>query len=169
MIIIWLPPTGILLISFLFPIKKKLVFGYSLFFFGLSFLMVIWIIFRQDFVTQTVCSVIFARFTNPKMIYILYSILYQFGLFSMLFLSVLGVMKSKDLLQKKLLRQILFGVMSFIFPALLTVIAVPATRGALPSIMCHFALFLAIFISRLIYLENKFTHEIHEKTRKKKL
>jgi len=166
MMIIWLPPIGVLLISFLFPIKKKLVFGYSLLLFGLSFLMVIRIIFDQNFVTQTVCSVIFARFSNPKIIYIVYSALYQLGLLSMLFLSAYGVINSKDHLQRKLLGQILLGSMAFIIPAMLTVIVVPATNGALPSIMCHYALLLAVFISRLIYLENHFTREIHERTRK---
>ncbi len=153
--IIWLPPLGVLLISFLFPIKKKLVFGYSLFLLGLAFLMVIRIIFDQNFVTQTVCSVIFARFSNPKIIYIVYSALYQLGLMSMLLLSAYGVINSKDDLQRKLLGQILLGSMAFIIPAMITVIVVPATNGALPSIMCHYALLLAIFISRLVYLEHK--------------
>ena len=155
MVIIWLPPIGILLISYLFPKKKKLVFGYSLLLFGLSLLMVTWIFFTKDFVTQTVCSVIFARFSNPKIIYIVYSALYQLGLLSMLFLSASGVINSKDHLQRKLLGQILLGSMVFIIPAMLTVIVVPATNGALPSIMCHYALLLAIFVCRLIYLEHK--------------
>jgi len=166
MVIIWLPPIGILLISYLFPIKKKLVFRYSLFLFGLSLLMVFRILLDQNFVNQTVCSVVLARFSNPKIIYIVYSVLYQSGLLSMLFLSASGVINSKDHLQRKLLGQILLGSMAFIIPALITVITVPVTKGALPSIMCHYALFFAIFISRLIYLENKFFRKIPEKIEK---
>lgn len=74
---------------------------------------------------------------------------------SMLLLSAYGVINSKDDLQRKLLGQILLGSMAFIIPAMITVIVVPATNGALPSIMCHYALLLAIFISRLVYLEHK--------------
>jgi len=165
--IVWLPPLGVLLISFLFPYKRKLILKYSLFLFGMSLLTVIWILFTQDFVKQTVCSVVFAYFSHPKFIYFAYSVLYQLGLFSMLILTAIGVMNSEEEQQRKQLGQFLLGAIAFIFPAMLTVIVVPATEGALPSIMCHYALFLAIFICRLIYFENRFTNERHEMTLKK--
>ena len=159
-VIIWLPSVGILLISYLFPVKKKVVFGYSILLFSLSILMVMRILLTKDFVTQTVCSVIFARYSNPETIYLIYSVIYELGLMSMLFLSAYGVIITKDAHQRKLLGQILLGSMAFIFSALITVVAVPITKGSLPSVMCHYALLLAIFISRLVFLESKNTEEL---------
>lgn len=157
MIIIWLPPTGILLIFFLWPTGKKFLLGYVFLLFVLSLFMVIWIIFSRDFVVATSCFWFFARFSNRKIIYLFYSILYELGLLSMIFLSAYGVINSTDFKQRKLLGQILLGSISFVVFSLLTVIAIPMTKGALPSIMCHYALLLAVFIGRLLYLENKFS------------
>ena len=153
-IIIWLPSVGILLISHLFPVKRKVVLAYSLILFGLSFIMVVWIFISKDFVSQSVCKVVFVRYSHPQTIYIVYSVLYQLGLLSMLFLSAFGVIYCKDDLQRKLLGQVLLGSILFIIPALITVIAIPETTGSLPSVMCHFALLLAFFVYRLVYLEN---------------
>jgi len=154
-IIIWLPPTGILLISFLWPFGNRFVSGYFFLFSFLALLMVIWIIFSRKFITETICFTIFARYFNDKIIYLVYSILYEFGLLSMLFLSAFGTMYAKEQKQRKLLGQILVGTMSFVLFSLLTVISISETKGALPSVMCHYALLLAIFVGRLLYLESK--------------
>ncbi len=78
----------------------------------------------------------------------------------MLFLSAHGVIICKDHEQRLLLGQMLMGSLAFIIPSLITVIAIPYTKGALPSVMCHYALLLAIFITRLLYLERHQTRHL---------
>ena len=159
MVIIWLPPICVLLIAHLYPTKKLIIHWYSRFQFILSLLIIIWIFFKKEFVSETVCSVIFAHYSNPMPVYLIYAGLYQFGLFSILFLSSYGVIVCKDHNQRLLLGQILLGSMAFIIPAMITVIAISSTNGALPSVMCHYALFFALFLTRLIYLERKLNRE----------
>jgi hypothetical protein len=49
----------------------------------------------------------------------------------------------------------LLGSIAFIFPALVTVAVLPIADNALPSIMCHFAMLLALFFIRLVFIERK--------------
>ena len=156
-VITWLPPAGILLILLLFPIKTKTIYWFTGLMFTLALLISIWLLIDKNFVTKSVCTVIFARYSNPMPQFIIYGGFYHLGMLGMLFLSAYGVMICKDHKPRLLLGQILLGSLAFILPSLITVIAVPYTRGALPSIMCHYALLLAIFITRLLYLERRQT------------
>ncbi|MCD4796739.1 MAG: hypothetical protein K8R49_06175 [Candidatus Cloacimonetes bacterium] len=156
-VIAWLPPAGILLIALLFPTKKKAVYWFTGLMFVFALLISIWLFIDKSFVTGSVCSIIFARYSNPMPQYIIYAGFYHLGMMGMLFLSAHGVMICKDQNQRLLLGQMLMGSLTFIVPSLITVIAVPPVRGALPSVMCHYALLLAIFITRLLYLERRYT------------
>ena len=154
-VIACLPPAGILLIVLLFPIKKKAVYWFTSLMFTFALFISFWLLIDKSFVTKSVCTVIFARYSNPMPQYIIYAGFYHLGMLGMLFLSAHGVMVCKDHKQRLLLGQMLLGSLAFILPSLITLIAIPYTRGALPSIMCHFALLLAIFITRLLYLERR--------------
>ncbi len=156
-IIAWLPPAGILLIALLFPSGKRGVYWFTGLTFTVALLISIWLLIYKGFVTGSVCSIIFARYTNPMPQYIIYAGFYHLGMLGMLFLSAHGVMICKDHDQRLLLGQMLMGSLTFIVPSLITVIAVPYTKGALPSVMCHYALLLAIYIARLLYLERRQT------------
>jgi len=155
LMVTWLPPTGLLLIAYLYPATNKKTLRYSQLMFAFAFMIVVWILLDKEFVLDSVCTIIFARYVNPIPRYMIYGGFYQIGLFSMLFLSILGIMKCENDNQQRLLGQVLLGSLFFIYPAMITVIAIPSTTGALPSIMCHYALLFAFFITRLIYLERK--------------
>ncbi len=156
-VIAWLPPAGILLIALLFPSGKRGVYWFTGLTFTVALLISIWLLIYKGFVTGSVCSIIFARYSNPMPQYIIYAGFYHLGMLGMLFLSAHGVMICKDHKQRLLLGQMLMGSLTFIVPSLITVIAVPYTKGALPSVMCHYALLLAIYIARLLYLERRQT------------
>lgn len=158
-VIAWLPPTAILLIAQLFPTKKKAIYWFTGLTFTLALLISIWLLIDKSFVTGSVCSIIFARYSNPMPQYIIYAGFYHLGMLGMLFLSAHGVIICKDHEQRLLLGQMLMGSLAFILPSLITVIAIPYTKGALPSVMCHYALLLAIFITRLLYLERRQTND----------
>ena len=109
----------------------------------------------KNFVTETVCTIVFARYSNPIPQFILYCVFYWLGLLSMIILSAVGVKSEYDPHQRRLLKQVLIGTLAFILPSLITVRFIPVKEGVMPSISCHFALLLAVFLFRLIYLERR--------------
>ncbi|MBM3151446.1 MAG: hypothetical protein FJZ96_04455 [Chloroflexi bacterium] len=155
MVVAWLPPTGLLLVARLYPTQTRNIhrFAYAMYLFCLA--LVIGIAIEPTFVTASVCLVVFARYANPTPLYGLYGIFYQSGLMSMLLLSAYGVTVCDDRRQRLLLGQVLLGSIAFVFPALVTVAVIPVADQALPSIMCHYALLLALFLVRLIVIERK--------------
>lgn len=155
MVVAWLPPTGLLLVARLYPTKTHNLyyFAYAMFIFCGA--LVTGIAMDKSFVTATVCEIVFATYTNPTPLYQAYGIFYQSGLFSMLLLSAYGVTICEDHHQRLLLGQVLLGSIAFIVPALVTVAVLPIADNALPSILCHFALLLALFFIRLVFIERK--------------
>jgi hypothetical protein len=150
-----LPPVGLLLTGQFDPLRTKAVRLYSVLMFAVALAAGVWIMMDRAFVTRTVCSVVFARFSNPAPEYLLYCIFYDSGLLGIVLLSWYGIVKGKDPVQRRMLKQILLGMLFFIIPSLITLPFLPENGGALPSVMCHYALLLAIFITRLIWLERR--------------
>lgn len=157
MVVAWLPPTGLLLVSLLYPTKKPFLRWYAIGMYLFCAALVLGIATDKGFVSATVCEIVFARYANPTALYRTYGMFYQSGLFAMLLISAYGVTVSEDHRQRLLLGQVLLGSIAFIFPSLVTVAVFPATSGGLPSIMCHFALLLALFIIRLVVIEREET------------
>jgi len=154
----WLPPAGILLISYLFTgSKHRMISIYSKVIFVAALIIVIWILFDNGFVVDSVCRVVFAQYDNPMPKYLYYSGFYWIGLFSMMLLSAMGLGSVQNSLNVRQLKLLLTGTLAFIVPSFIVEIIVPNMQGTLASVMCHFALFLAVFITRLIYLERKFS------------
>jgi hypothetical protein len=158
-VVAWLPPCGLLLLAYLYPKKNLAVLGFARFMFVFALIITVWIFLDKEFVSDSVCTIVFARYTNPMPRYLIYGGYYQLGLLGMLFLSANGIIHCEDYTQRMLLGQLLMGSLAFIVPSLVLVIAFSATDSALASIMCHFALLLAVFLTRLLYLERRFTKE----------
>ncbi len=70
-------------------------------------------------------------------------------------LSVHSVLTTTEERQRELSLQLLIGSLAFIVPSLATSRFIGAPDGAFASIMCHYALLLAIFLARLLYLERR--------------
>ncbi len=161
----WLPPTGILLVAQLYPSKRHAVYWYARSMFALALVIVLWIFIDKSFVSESVCTVVFVRYFNPMPKYLIYCGFYWLGLLSMILLSAHGINISRDHKQRRLLWQVLVGSLAFIIPSLITVLIIPPTKGASPSIMCHYALLMAIFIIKLIYLERRINNSTTDKVR----
>jgi hypothetical protein len=84
-----------------------------------------------------------------------YAGFYWIGLLGMVALSTYGARTSTDPHRRRLLTQVLAGTLGFVLPSVATSWFVPTARAALPSVMCHFALILAIFLARMIALERR--------------
>lgn len=163
-VVAWLPPTGLLLVARLYPTTSKAFHRYAYVMYAMCTLLVAGIVMDRNFVSESVCMVVFARYTTPTTLNHFYGFFYQAGLMSMLLISAFGVTLCHDDHQRLLLGQILLGCIGFIFPALITVAVIPVAEDALPSILCHFALVLALFLIRLVNIERKQAVSIETQT-----
>ncbi|MBN2386248.1 MAG: hypothetical protein JXB85_04455 [Anaerolineales bacterium] len=155
MVVAWLPPMGLLLVAHLYPTRTRTLFWYAYGMFLACLGLVTGIAMDGTFVSASVCLVVFARYTTLTPLYQSYGIFYQAGLISMLLLSAYGTTICQDEHRRLLLGQVLLGSIAFIVPSLFTVAVIPVADNALPSIMCHFALLLALFLIRLVVLERR--------------
>ncbi|MCS7011406.1 MAG: hypothetical protein NZL98_08555 [Anaerolineales bacterium] len=154
-VVAWLPPTGLLLLARLSPWQKSFLRGYAYAMYLVCAALVLGIVLDPNFVTASVCLVVFARYTNPTPLYQAYGLFYQSSLFGLLIFSALATIAAEDRSSRRLLGQLLLGSISFIFPSMVVVSAFPIAEDALPSIMCHFALFLAFFLIKLVAVERE--------------
>lgn len=154
-VITWLPPTGLLLINRIKSRTSRAMNVFVSMMYGLAVIIILWISLDKHFVTETICTIVFARYSNPVSQYVLYCIFYWMGLLCMIILSATGIKSERNLHLRNLQKQVLIGTASFIIPSIITLQFMPEKEGAAPSILCHFALLLAIFLFRLIYMEQR--------------
>lgn len=154
-VVTWLPPLGLLLIAQLSPSQSNVNYAISYFMLAVALSIVIWIAFDERFVAGSVCNVVYAKYSTPMPRFQIYSWFYWLGLLGMVILPALGARNSEDPNQQRLLRIVLIGSLSFIVPAVIITHFVAPAQGALPSIMCHLALVLAISLARLIAVERR--------------
>lgn len=154
-VVTWLPPLGLLLIAQLSPSQSQLNYAISYFMLAVALSIVIWIAFDERFVADSVCNVVYAKYSTPMPRFQIYSWFYWLGLLGMIILPALGARNSEDPDQQRLLRIVLIGSLGFIVPAVIITHFVEPAQGALPSIMCHLALVLAISLARLIAVERR--------------
>jgi len=152
-VVTWLPPLGILLAALLLGERARpaRLFAYGMF--ALAGAIIVWIAVDRSFATLSVCNAVYAKYENPMPRFLAYSSYYWLGLLGLVSLAAYGAFRSTDAHDRRLSRQLLAGSLAFLVPAVITSEFVPATQGALPSVMCHFAIVLAIFLVRLVYLE----------------
>ncbi|HHS13658.1 MAG TPA: hypothetical protein ENN03_07840 [bacterium] len=154
-VVAWLPPTGLLLIALLRSKPSRILKRYAGLFFVLAAFIGFWVLLDSGFVADSVCMVVFAKFTNPMPKYLIYCSFYWLGLLSMILLSGFHAFSGSDQSERRLIRQVFYGTLAFIVPSLLTIQFLPTPDGSLPSILCHFALLLALFLVRMVWLERR--------------
>jgi hypothetical protein len=157
MVVAWLPPTGLLLVARRYPTKTYTLHYYAYAMYIFCSALVACFAVDKSFNTVTVCEIVFTTYTNPTPLYQTYGIFHQSGLMSMLLISAYGVTICEDNRQRLLLEQVLLGSMAFIFPAMAIVAVVLVAENALPSIMCHLALLLVLFLIQLSWMESRMT------------
>jgi len=151
----WLPPLGLILIAKLYRPRSRMLYRNAYSMLAVALGIVVWIALDRGFVSVSVCTAVFARYNTATPRFMLYSGFYWLGLLGMILFSGYGVKTCIDCHRRRLLFQVFAGTLAFVVPSLLASYFVPPARGALPSVMCHFALLLAIFLTRLIYLERQ--------------
>ncbi len=149
----WLPPMGILLAAQLYPPEFRTGIRYARAMFVVAFAFSVWIALHREFAVDPVCQVVFARYSHPTTAYLVYSAYYWVGLAGMILLSAYNVATNPDEHRRRLSLQLLAGALAFIIPSLGTSWFIGMPDGAFASVMCHYALLLAVFLTRLLYHE----------------
>jgi len=158
-VVTWLPPAGILLAARLFTPRSKVVSGAAYAMFGAALGIVLWIAADPGFVSASVCSTVFARYSHTIPRSMVYSGFYWIGLLGMVGFSAYGAKAASDPNARQLFSHLRTGSVAFIVPSLVTTWFVPTTSGALPSVMCHFALIFAAYLTRLVAVERRLAVE----------
>ena len=154
-IVTWLPPLGLLLIALLSCPRSRTVTGSAYGMLAAAAGTVVWIVVDRSFASASVCNAVYARYTHAMPRFLVYASFYWLGLLGMIAFSGAGAMRCRDPCRRHQLLTVFVGTAAFVALALATSWAVPPARGALPSIMCHYALLFAFALTRLIHLERK--------------
>jgi hypothetical protein len=152
-IVTWLPPLGLLLIAQLRSPRSPVLHGSARVMLAAAAGIVVWIVVDRSFASASVCNAVYARYAHAMPRFLVYARFYWLGLLGMVLFSGHGAVTCRDTRRRQQLAQVFVGTTGFVALSMLTSWFVPAARGALPSIMCHFALLLAVCLTRLIVLQ----------------
>ena len=152
--ITWLPPVSILLIANIYPAKTRALFHYAYASLFMAAVMSFWIVMDYRFITGTICQFMYAKYTYMSPFFHIYGAFYEVTQMSIIFLPAVLLVQAEDIQVRKHLGDLLLGSLLFILPAIYVSAVVPSVgANALPSLMCHFALFYAISLTRLAMRE----------------
>lgn len=154
-IVTWLPALGLLLIAQLSRPRSRLFTGLAYAMLAAAAGLVVWIVVDRSFASASVCNAVYARYTHAMPRFLVYASFYWLGLLGMIVFSGYGAISCPDPRRRRQLVAVFAGTVAFVALAMLTSWFVPPARGALPSIMCHYALLFAFALTRLIHLERK--------------
>ncbi len=154
-VVTWLPPLGLVLIAQLRQPRSNLLVAAATVMVIIAAGIVVWIAVDRSFASASVCNAVYARYTHAMPRFRIYAGFYWIGLLGMVIAAGFGAVTSADERSRKQLGQVLIGTLAFVVPGFAVSWLVPPTRGALPSILCHFALLLAICLARAVFLERK--------------
>jgi len=154
-IVTCLPPLGLILAAQLSSPEMRWmrITAFTMLSAGLA--IIVWIAVDARFVSESVCDVVYARYTHPLPSIRFYGWYYWLGLFGIVLFSFLGRSRAEDPLQRRQLDLLLLGTLAFVVPGVVATRFIVPAEGALPSVLCHFALILALFVIALIRLERR--------------
>ncbi len=151
--VVWLPPLSLwLLVRYTRPAPwaRRLVLGS----FGAAAGLVVLVFALPDFVTGTVCQAVVATYGRGTPWFHLYGGLYELGLFTTVFWGIAALARLGDPTARAHVADLVAGTAAFMLLAFLTqVVASRWIDPSLPSLMCHYALVLAVLLGRTIRRE----------------
>ncbi len=154
----WLPALTVLLLALLNNKKSPLLNIYAIVSLSLALVFSVWILIDTRFVSSTVCDFIYASYQHPRPVFILYGLYYEIVQFSVIFILISMMALEDDRLLRKRYAFLQTGVLLYLIPSFLVMAFVPqVTESALPSVMCHFALFYGIFLFIAMSVKEKKT------------
>lgn len=146
--VVWLPPIGLSLVRYWSGAKANWTrVAEGLTWAGAGALS-IWMLLDTSFVVGTVCQAVLATYEHGTPFHHLFGGYYELVLCAMIFGAAVGMSKQSNAVDRAHLADLQMGVVGFVIPAMLTQIVWKGLDPSLPSIMCHYALILAILLTR---------------------
>lgn len=153
--VVWLPPLAIRLLVLLAKPEKRWPHHVERALFVLAGILTMWVLLDPNFVVGAVCSAVIASFIHPEAYYLIYGLYYQLVLGAAVFGGAIVMSRSGDRVRRAQIADLQMGILGFLIPALLTSVVVPAAYDAVPSVMCHYALILSLFLIHLVARERR--------------
>ena len=153
--IVWLPPIGLWLIALCTKTERALWIRGAQSTFVMAGALSLWILLDRSFVTGTVCQVVLATYEHGTPFHHIFGVFYELTLGAMVVSAMLGAAKLDDPIGRAHCADIQLGVLAFMIPALFTQLLWKGLEPSLPSIMCHYAIILALLLGRLIARERR--------------
>jgi len=153
--ITWLPPLAMWIGLQLISDRKKWMVFIPLAYFSAGLALATWVLVDPNCVTKSVCEVVIARYISPNPFDIVYALYYQSGLFVLIFGTAVGLAYEANPVLRKHLANLQVGILGFVLPSLVIRILVSNSGGITASVMCHFALFLAVSLVFLVLRERR--------------
>lgn len=151
--ITWLPVLGILLVYRLSDPKHKWLKSIPIFYFAAGLVFSFWILMDSSSITKSVCHIVIARYTTLNPFETAFGAFFQLGLAITIFWAAAGMVYAQDSVSRKHLANLQTGILGFVLPSFIVRLLVSEPGGLLPSVMCHFALILAISLCALVVRE----------------
>jgi len=153
--ITWLPPIAMWLGLQLIATRKKWMAIIPLTYFAVGLALSVWVMIDPSCVTKSVCEIVIARYISPNPFDIVYAIYYQSGILVLIFGTAAGLAYGSDLVLRKHMANLQVGILGFVLPSLAVRILVSDSSGTTASVMCHFALILAVSLVFLVFRERR--------------
>jgi len=157
----WLPPVGFYLLTQICGTHfgkgwSRWMPRFAKLSFGIAALSSFWIIVDTRFVTGTICEFMYARYTHIEPYIHFYGAWYELTQMTSIFIPAFLVARCTDVRIRQDLSDLQLGALLYIIPALFLGAVLPDRMNmALPSVMCHFAIFMAFFTLRIALRETK--------------
>ncbi|PKN54291.1 MAG: hypothetical protein CVU56_27360 [Deltaproteobacteria bacterium HGW-Deltaproteobacteria-14] len=153
--VVWLPPVGWLLLLRLARPERRRWGHLTAGAFAIAGFFTVWVFADPRFVTGSVCQAVFASYTHPTLALEAYGAFYHLGLWGMIGGGIAALVHLDGPRERAHVADFLAGTVTFVVLALTTEVVYAPARDATPSIMCHYALALAIFLARVIWRERR--------------
>lgn len=154
--ITWLPPLSLLLLCRVMPIPPHWLKRFTQSMLILGGVFSFWIIVDTRFVTGTICHFMYSKYQHIQPYFHFYGAFYEISQMSMIFIPAVMLAKVDDPEVRAHLSDLLVGALLFIVPSIFLAAVLPSLfETALPSLMCHFALFYAVFLVRVARRETQ--------------
>jgi len=142
--ITWLPPAGLWLVFRLTSGRSRWRIALPLFYSAAALAVSVWIALDPSCITQSVCRMVLAVFRHAPVFEYVFGIFYQSAMFVLIAWPSIELARAGDPLIRKHLASVQLGVLGFVLPSLYLRIMMREPEGLLPSVMCHFAVTLAL-------------------------
>ncbi len=149
--ITWLPPLGLVYIALMMPRKGYRITAFLYILAAAAFSL--WYAFFNQSVMLRHCDTVIALYTSPQPGRALYGIYYQSGVLLLMLLPLFRKGLALSPAEGRSLSLFQLGVLGFMLPSAVTALIFSRLQRAMPSLMCHYALILAICIAILLFLD----------------